>query len=896
VHTVLGVRVPLLIVVALAGTTLLAPFLTWSVPAETGMWPVASETTAADGPVALVVSTRSVRQPPPTPTPGPGDSPTEDTDPGGGADLAPGGEPGDDRDDDRGDDPDGETDGATQAPGPGTGCVGVGCLPRPTAPTPDGSDAVGPDGAGPDAAPSDGAPGDGAPGDGAPGGAEPGSSCGVWDLSACVSGAVNSILRAAVTDALNPALELVTGSLLTTPTLEQVPRIAELWQSSWELLLACYAILVMIAGIVVMAHESVQTRYGLREMLPRLVWGFFAAALSLWAAGLGITVANALSFAVMDGGVDPDTAAAALTDLVVSTVADNGGLVVLLLGLIVVVTLFGLLLVYVVRVCLTLLLIAGAPLALMFHALPQTEYIARWWWRAYFGCLSIQVAQSLTLITAIRVFLDDDGFATTLFGTVPTGAGWINILVALALLYILWRIPFWILGSLRGQQGRSLVGSVIRGALIYRTLGLLGRAGRAATGRGPDGRRPGGGPGGGGPGSGGPGGGPRGGPRPGGPGGSTRTRRRRNGPAGGAPGTPGPGTPGGHAAAGDAAPAATASGQLLLPLEGLRRRPAGQSGSGSGGAGGGGGGGRSGGRGRRGETSAGGRQLALPLTDGLWPEQRAVAGRDGQYRFAFPVPRRPAPRPGGPGGRDGQPASGRGSGETARRGRGGRQLALPLHDPQQALFTGNRPLASGQYPLPLGALPRRPRPAPPRTTSTRPTAGGPAVPSAAPRTTAPQAATSRAATSRAATSRAAASRAAARRTADPYDGLVPLRSGQYPLPIEGLTRQPRTPVATPNPTATPPASTAGPPSRSTRGQSTTGRSTGGPARRRPGGPADLADRSEPRRRTPAAAPPSPPVPTPPDVVPPVVPTSGAAAESGPSPAAAARRPRRRRTT
>jgi hypothetical protein len=53
----------------------------------------------------------------------------------------------------------------------------------------------------------------------------------------------------------------------------------------------------------------------------------------------------------------------------------------LLLGLAIVVGLVAVLLGYVVRVMLTVVLIAGAPIALMFHALPQTEGIARWWWR-----------------------------------------------------------------------------------------------------------------------------------------------------------------------------------------------------------------------------------------------------------------------------------------------------------------------------------------------------------------------------------------------------------------------------------------------------------------------------------------------------------------------------------
>ena len=49
----------------------------------------------------------------------------------------------------------------------------------------------------------------------------------------------------------------------------------------------------------------------------------------------------------------------------------------------------------------------------------------------------------------------------------------IQFLVALALCYVLIKIPFWILGSLRGGGGRSLVGSLVRGLIAYKTFGLL---------------------------------------------------------------------------------------------------------------------------------------------------------------------------------------------------------------------------------------------------------------------------------------------------------------------------------------------------------------------------------------------------------------------------------------
>lgn len=64
-----------------------------------------------------------------------------------------------------------------------------------------------------------------------------------------------------VSVAPNPLLELLSDSLLTTPSIESLPRVGELWANSWQIALASYALLIAVAGVVVMSHETVQTRY-----------------------------------------------------------------------------------------------------------------------------------------------------------------------------------------------------------------------------------------------------------------------------------------------------------------------------------------------------------------------------------------------------------------------------------------------------------------------------------------------------------------------------------------------------------------------------------------------------------------------------------------------------------
>ncbi|TVT13310.1 hypothetical protein FNH05_37705 [Amycolatopsis rhizosphaerae] len=231
-------------------------------------------------------------------------------------------------------------------------------------------------------------------------------------MAGCVVNAINGFFRGIVTAALNPLLDLLSKTLLTTPTPDSLPRLGELWDTSWQILLACYATLVLIAGVLVMSYQTLQTRHSVKEIAPRIVVGFLAGALSLWVATKAIELANALAQAVMGGGVDASAAGATLRDLVLGSL--GGGLWIVLIGLFLAGMLIVLLVTYIVRVALTIILIAAAPLALMCHALPQSEGIAYWWWKAFAGCLAIQVAQSLTLITALRIFLTPGGL--TLFG------------------------------------------------------------------------------------------------------------------------------------------------------------------------------------------------------------------------------------------------------------------------------------------------------------------------------------------------------------------------------------------------------------------------------------------------------------------------------------------------
>lgn len=55
-----------------------------------------------------------------------------------------------------------------------------------------------------------------------------------------------------------------------------------------------------------------------------------------------------------------------------------------------------------------------------------------------------------------------------------------SFLIAIAMCYVLVKIPFWILGSIRGSKSRSVIGSMVRGFVAFKTFGLA-RAGVQAA-------------------------------------------------------------------------------------------------------------------------------------------------------------------------------------------------------------------------------------------------------------------------------------------------------------------------------------------------------------------------------------------------------------------------------
>lgn len=271
-----------------------------------------------------------------------------------------------------------------------------------------------------------------------------------WDIIGRVRYAISQWFAGLVTAALRPVFDLLGRTVFSTPMLPDNGRVVELWRFSLGIADAALLLFVLAGAAIVMSGGGgFSSQLTAKELLPRLLLAAGAANVSLLLLGTIITLSNALARAMLGAAFDPADASAQMSAMLASAALGNPflalfALAVVVLGIMVVVA-------YVVRIAALVILTTGAPLMLVGHALPQTEGIARTWWRATLAFLAAPVLQSLLLAAAFRIFLSGSGVLG-----LPIGSGLIDLLVVGTLLYLLYKIPFWALNvALSGAGSRA---------------------------------------------------------------------------------------------------------------------------------------------------------------------------------------------------------------------------------------------------------------------------------------------------------------------------------------------------------------------------------------------------------------------------------------------------------
>ncbi|UQA97682.1 hypothetical protein [Streptomyces halobius] len=273
------------------------------------------------------------------------------------------------------------------------------------------------------------------------------------DFPAMIVNAITSFLGLLIEQVMKPVREFLADTLLATPDVTKHADVKRLWTVMLEITCGIYVLFVTAGGITVMGYETVQTRYALKQILPRLLLGMAAATTSLTVMGKAIGLASALAHAIM--ATDMADAGQGMVERVLPFALFGAAglkLYLLLLAITIVALVLAVLIGFMMRVAVLALLAVCAPLALACHAHPLTDPVAKLWWRALGGCLAIQVAQSITFVLAVKLFFAPG--ATTLgipksdqLGTMLAGSG---------LFWVLFKIPGWTLQViLRGTPAHN---------------------------------------------------------------------------------------------------------------------------------------------------------------------------------------------------------------------------------------------------------------------------------------------------------------------------------------------------------------------------------------------------------------------------------------------------------
>jgi len=294
-----------------------------------------------------------------------------------------------------------------------------------------------------------------------------------------------SWLAEQVTDLLGGLLAFLAASIFVSPDVTVLPQVTSIAGKGALVVNACFILAIIAVGIAAMVGDSVELRYGIKELVPRLVVGFVLSAFALPLAGVLIDIANALTVS-MTGTSAPTTEVAAFVRArIASAMTDQAnGLLTVIIGLLIVVLMFMLVGTWLVRIGVLVILAGVAPLALACYATPWTQGAAQLWWRSILGCLATPTLQAVAFSAGVNLLIDPESNLPILLGL--PGSDTVNLMLVIVVLWTTVKIP----AMMRRHVTRA--GSPSTGGILLRAVFIqgitrrlpLGRFGRTAVGGG----------------------------------------------------------------------------------------------------------------------------------------------------------------------------------------------------------------------------------------------------------------------------------------------------------------------------------------------------------------------------------------------------------------------------
>jgi hypothetical protein len=297
--------------------------------------------------------------------------------------------------------------------------------------------------------------------------------------------AILDFLARSILGSFDAVVGVVNHILLVSPDVTGLPQVQALTgKSTWIVDSVFVLVFVAIGALTMLAGGDERARYTAKDLLPRAVVGFIAAHFSQLLCGQAITLANGLTLGLTSNNLLLDTDAVTAMKLHLTTPNLSSRLLFVTVLALVVSLLATTAFQAIARLGILLVLTAAAPIALACHALPQTDPVARLWWRAYTGCVAVPILQAFTILTGEWMLLDTRHLLPELPLAGDPGS-FINLLIVVVLLWTAVKIPALTRRYITaGGKSPNFLGMIVRVVLVQqisKSIPGLGRAAKAVT-------------------------------------------------------------------------------------------------------------------------------------------------------------------------------------------------------------------------------------------------------------------------------------------------------------------------------------------------------------------------------------------------------------------------------
>lgn len=266
-------------------------------------------------------------------------------------------------------------------------------------------------------------------------------------------------------------------ALLNTPQVTGLPQVQAMTGRSVVVVDTVFVLVfTAAAGLTIVAGGNERARYEVKDLIPRAVVGFIAAHFSPLFISKAIETTNALVGTFSVDNVDQSGALKAITDLVTAVALQDplSQLLMVILDAIIIVLLVSMAFGLLTRIIVLLVLASIAPLALALHALPQTDGIARVWWRTLGGCLITPLLQAFCLQAAEWMLLDPKGMLPML-GIPGDPGALMNLLLVIMVLFATVKVPSLVKKYLmRGAPPHNMFAGVMKTVVVQQAARAVG--------------------------------------------------------------------------------------------------------------------------------------------------------------------------------------------------------------------------------------------------------------------------------------------------------------------------------------------------------------------------------------------------------------------------------------